>query len=70
MIAELASPEWRKILKKFKLLDKVIQAVQRILNSLFNKDYVKENSSVEDNLLNALYTLIDKFDYNLFVKSN
>lgn len=70
IVAELANPEFRKTLRRIKLLDKVIQAVADILKYLFNKDIIKQESSIEDNLLNSLNTLIDKFDINAFNKSN
>jgi hypothetical protein len=70
MVAELANPVFRKLLKGIKLLDKIIKAVADIINSLFDKTIVNTDSNLEENLLKSLTTLIDNFDYNLFNKAN
>lgn len=69
MIAELANPNFREILKKYSLFDKLIDAVKTILNDLFNTNFVTKNESIETSLLKSLDTLINSFDKSVFDKS-
>lgn len=70
MIAELANPKFREVLKKHSLFDKLVDSVKAILKNLFNVDYVHKGDTLEDNLLKSLNTLINNFNKKAFLDSN
>lgn len=70
MVAEIANPNWRNILKKHKLLDKIIKAVKDILSSMFNKNSVNISDSLEKNVEDAVKILIQEFNPVVFNRSN
>lgn len=66
MLAELANPNFRKILRKHNLLNNLINSIKNIIVSLFKKYKISSNSTIEDNLINSLNTLIDNFDLSVY----
>lgn len=66
MIAELANPKFREVLRRNNLLDKLLDSVKNIILNLFDKFLISRNSTIEDNLINSLNTLIDNFDVDLY----
>lgn len=66
MIAELANPKFREVLRRNNLLNKLIDSVKNIILNLFDKFLISRNSTIEDNLINSLNTLIDNFDVDLY----
>lgn len=69
MIAELANPEFRKLLKKYSLFDKIIVAIKTILDDLFNTNFTTNNETLEGSLLKSLNALINSFDKTAFNQS-
>lgn len=61
MAAEFSNKEFRKVLQRHSLLEKVIDAVTRILNELFNMDIIKSDRTLEDDVHDALSTIMDNF---------
>lgn len=70
MIAELANPKFRSILKTMSLFDKVVNAISQILDSLFNSSFADRYSNLENNLLKSLHTLIDSFDGEAYTRTS
>ena len=62
MIAELANPNFRKILSKHNLLDELISNIKDLIFKLFDKFGISHNSTLEDSLIASLNTLVDNFD--------
>lgn len=66
MIAELANPNFRKILSKHNLLDKLISNIKDLIFRLFDKFGISHNPTLEDSLVASLDTLIDNFDSMIY----
>lgn len=66
MIAELANPNFRKILSKHNLLDKLISNIKDLIFKLFDKFGISHNPTLEDSLVASLDTLIDNFDSMIY----
>lgn len=62
MIAELANPNFRKILSKHNLLDELISNIKDLIFKLFDKFGISHNSTLEDSLIASLNTLVDNFN--------
>lgn len=62
MIAELANPNFRKILSKHNLLDKLISNIKDLIFRLFDKFGISHNPTLEDSLVASLDTLIDNIE--------
>lgn len=70
MVAELANPKFREVLKKNSLFDKLVDSIKTILEELFNANFVREEETLEDNLLRSIDTLINNFDREAFLDNN
>lgn len=66
MIAELANPNFRKILNKHNLLDGLISNIKDLIFKLFDKFGISHNSTLEDSLIASLNTLVDNFDSTVY----
>ena len=66
MIAELANPNFRKILSKHNLLDELISNIKDLIFKLFDKFGISHNSTLEDSLIASLNTLVDNFDSTVY----
>ena len=66
MIAELANPNFRKILSKHNLLDRLISNIKDLIFKLFDKFGISHNPTLEDSLVASLDTLIDNFDSMIY----
>lgn len=66
MIAELANPRFREVLRRNNLLNNIIDSVKKIILKLFNKFHIGNSSTIEDNLIDSLNTLIDNFNTEMY----
>lgn len=66
MIAELANPNFRKILNKHNLLDGLISNIKDLIFKLFDKFGISHNSTLEDSLIASLNTIVDNFDSTVY----
>jgi hypothetical protein len=66
MIAELANPRFREVLRRNNLLNNIIDSVKKIILKLFNKFRIGNSSTIEDNLIDSLNTLIDNFNTEMY----
>ncbi len=69
MIAELSNPEFRKVLKKYNLIQKITDAIKEILKNLFDRNNITIDN-LDIILENSLYTLINEFNENGFIQTN